>query len=179
VGTRSSRSRASSPVPCFFKELTAKSAVRLLLGLAIWFSKTEPSCTSCGLCATLAASSRVFFNRGAESFIRGRFFCQAPLRSPASSPRFPAPRQCFGAFLRGGAASTSAPRSLSTVPFPALFFCPPPDCFFRPVGRGFYHRRVGSQPPSSTPYFRCQPALGFPQVGRGFYHRRVLCQPSD
>ena len=67
-----------------YLELTAKSAVRLLLGLAIWFSKTEPPCASCGLCATLAASSRVFFNRGAESFIRSRFFCQAPLFFGAS-----------------------------------------------------------------------------------------------
>ena len=170
MGTQSSHSRASL-VP-LFKELTAKSAICLLLGLAIWFSKTEPLAFACGfLLPLLLSTSRLYLNRGAVFFIRGRFFCQAPfLRSFAASPRFGNPRQCFGLpSFEGRRLLLPCRVSCQPCRFRLYFFCVPPNlrpalgatsaAAFPVEGRGFYHHRVLSQPPSSTLYSLCQPSL--------------------
>ena len=109
-----------------FKELTAVSAICLLLGLAIWFSKTEPL-VAAATCATVFYFSAAAFQPrvrllsrrfrcrgGARFYFEARFLLSSTVA--ASFPSFAslefrtAPLR--SAFLRGGAASTSLPRPL-------------------------------------------------------------------
>jgi hypothetical protein len=97
-----------------------------------------------------------------------------------------------GLFFGGGAASTSLPRLVSTsfgdrrIPFVSASRSgarSAPVRGLRCRGRGFYHRRVLSQPLPADSFFLSGTALAAAarqpvhRVGRGFYHRRVLSQP--
>ncbi|MBZ4419255.1 hypothetical protein, partial [Myxococcus sp. RHSTA-1-4] len=68
-----------------FKELTAVSAICLLLGLAIWFSKTESLVLLTTFCYRCCSCCLPFSTGGAAFFIRVRIRCQLRL----SRPRWP------------------------------------------------------------------------------------------
>ena len=158
-----------------FKELTAESAICLLLGLAIWFSKTEPPCASLRLCATV-----LLFGFAALSQPRGRSFYSKPFFESSS----------FSSELLGFASAFGPPpvlRGLSSegerlllqrrVPcqpcrFRLYFFCRPPrrilpwrhQCGCLPLGRGAASTTtaLGVNRLRQPPYSVCQSSsLGF------------------
>ena len=140
--------------------MTAVSAI-CLLGLAIWFSKTEPLVAAATSCYLLLLGSApvnfggciLYFEAAFLSSGRCRFV--SPLRLVRSQHR--ARALCFF-LLRKGAEPTSLPRPLSTRFVDSSFRlgrCRLCDFAVSEGGGGFYHHRVSSQLASSTSYFFC------------------------
>jgi hypothetical protein len=139
-------------------ELTAVSAI-CLLGLAIWFSKTEPLVAAATFCYSRLLSCIPFNFGGGILYFEALFLSSGRCRF-VSALRLVRREHRAGALyfllLRGGAEPTAFPPSLSTD-FVDPFF--PPirlrrQCDFRRFeGRRFYHRRVGCQLRSLTSYF--------------------------
>jgi len=102
-------------------ELTAVSAI-CLLGLAIWFSKTEPLVATATSCYPSHRLGGTPFNLGVAFFISKRFFCQAAVAAP------------FHRFSPSG-LNTAPPRFVSS---------------FRVGARNLLPSRLPCQLPSST-----------------------------
>jgi len=158
--------------------LTAVSAI-CLLGLAIWFSKTEPLVVTATFCYRVLLCCTPFNLGGRILYFEALFLSSGRCRFVFSaSPRFESTSRRGALFLlfRGGAESTSLSASLSTGFVDSLL---PPNRLLRPFrGGGFYHHRVGSQLRSLTSYFIFQFRPGAPVAsatslsrseGRGFY----------
>jgi hypothetical protein len=173
--------------------LTAVSAI-CLLGLAIWFSKTEPLVASATSCYCFLTSQlhpiqprgrTLYFEALFLSSGRCRFIFSASPRSESTS------RRGASFLLSRGRGTYFASASLSTDLADSLLPAEPtlsPLRLRRFEGGGFYHRRVGSQHRSLTAYFVFQSRPGAPVAvatslsrseGRGFYHHRVRSQPPS
>ena len=153
---------------------------RLLLGLAIWFSKTEsPACCRRDfvLPSCLAAPHST---SGAAFFISNRLFCQATVAASASPLR-------LDPFRRG--ARNLLRFRLPCQPASSTLLFRSSDFRLSVRGGGFYHRRVGCQLRSLTSYFVfhffsagasvASATSPFLPRGRGFYHHRVGSQPRS
>ena len=144
------------------RELTASFRNRLLLGLAIWFSKTEPLVLLHGFVLPFPILIGFPLNRGGDSFIRAsglvNFRSAASLLSafPAQWP-FPLSRRgaastslpppCVNRFRRFVQPTSIIPVTYSTFQVPRLISC----CRIRSRGRGFYFAAASwCQPTSST-----------------------------
>jgi len=98
-------------------------------------------------------------------------FCSTTVYRHLISGRFSVQRRTASLLPSvGGAASTSAPHPPSTATGDYSICQSPrdisgPELLSRSRGRGFYHRRVGCQPTSSTSVFPL-PAPGFGEGGR-------------
>ncbi len=98
-------------------ELTAVSAI-CLLGLAIWFSKTEPLVAVATVCYRSASQLHPIQPRGPHSLFRGGFSVKRPLPLRfTASPRLDSTSRrgaLFLPFSRRGAEPTSFPPPVST-----------------------------------------------------------------
>jgi len=142
--------------------LTAVSAI-CLLGLAIWFSKTESLVAGATVCYRFASQLHPIQPRGPHSLFRGGFSVKwpLPLRFTAS-PRWEVTSRRSALFLpffeegRGtyfaSASRVNSLRRLSSSRRLDFVAC---ATFAVSEGGGFYHHRVGSQLASSTSYFVC------------------------
>jgi hypothetical protein len=117
---------------------------RLLLGLAIWFSKTEPPLVAAATSCYLASRLHPLQPRGPHSLFRTGFSVKRPLPLYFTG----SPRRCSVE----GARNLLRFRPPCQPPSSTLLFRP--SDFRLPVrGGGFYHRRVRCQLRSLTSYF--------------------------
>ena len=127
---------------------------RLLLGLAIWFSKTEPLVAAATSCYR-ASTSRLhpFQLRGCTLYFEAISLSSGRCCLPSSLHLAGNPHRAVAlcCFLSRGAESTSHPRLLSTRFVDSFFHLAAAFAVSR--GGGFYHHRVESQLRSSTSYF--------------------------
>ncbi len=134
--------------------------------------KDRAACTTCDLCATVPTfGCGLESTAGPHSLFEAAFsvkrLAALGFQPPASASGLSSERRRLLLLRRPPCQPAVSGLDSFVVRRTALLL--------RSRGRGFYHRRVLSQPPSSTLYFRCQPAVGFPSEGRGFYFAAGFC----
>ena len=180
-----SRSRLTPTLRCRLKELTAVSAI-YLLGLAIWFSKTEPLVAAATLCYRLLLGCFPFQLRGCSFYFealslssdRCRFASPLRLvwnqhRARALCSSFRGRRgtyfrfrfRCQLDFVDSVLPAELGSVAVATSPLEGLRLLPPPRQVSTPLVDLYSSSLLRSRAPSPGDF-------AFPSEGRGFYHRR-------